>query len=491
MRTMLLIDGEWVAGASWASSYNPATEEAIGEFAVASPEQVAAATTAARAAFPAWADTPVTARASLVRAGAQVLLERKDALRALITREMGKPIPEADIEVAETADMLLFLAEATRSTLVGEVCSVDETLFPGKMNFTSYRPLGVVGAIKPWNYPLELPAWSAVAALLAGNTVVLKPSELAPLVAEAFVRCLHDAGLPRGVLNLVTGGPDVGRALVATRPDCLSFTGSLSVGRGIAQELGGFAVRMHLELGGKDAFIVCGDADLELAARGAAWGAFTNCGQVCVSAERLIVVRSVADRFLSLLSDHARALRIGDPNCGPVDVGPLVSERARAKVEAQVAAAISEGAEALLGGRRPDAHGRGYFYMPTILTGVKPSMTVWREETFGPVAPVVVVEDEDEAIRLANDSDYDLGASIWTTSLTHGLGLSRRVRAGLVWVNDVNVAFPSGPWGGLVKSGGSKELSRRALVEYSGETTVSVDYNRVQTRPWWYPYGQG
>jgi len=413
----LYINGKWQNGERTEESVNPSTGEVLGCFGVASDKQVRDAVIAARTAFSKWSKTPVMDRVKSMKAVADSIRSRAGALQELITKEMGKPLPESEIEVAETADMITFLAEQTSLALSGEVCPVDDVLFPGKFNYGLSRPLGVVAAIKPWNYPLELSVWSVAAALLAGNTVVLKPSEYTPLVAQALAECMSSGDLPPGVFNLLTGGPDVGKHLVLSDVDCVAFTGSMETGKAISQAVAGRPIKLHLELGGKDPFIVCSDANLELAARGGVWGAFTNCGQVCVSAERFIVTEKIAAQFTDLFVEYSRTLRVGDPITNAVDVGPLVSSRQLAKVEAHVISAVAQGARVLLGGKRADAPNlaKGFFYEPTILANVTPTMPVWVEETFGPVAPIAVVDDEEAAIALASESRYDLGASLWTS----------------------------------------------------------------------------
>jgi len=490
-KSSIFIDGNWIDAERTEVSINPSNGKSVGNYTNASSNHVSLAMKAAKNAFDAWSSTSVTTRAKFLHSVADIILSHSDSISRLISTEMGKPIPEAEIEVAETADMISFIAEQAVPTLTGELCAVDSSLFPGKFNFLSPRPLGVVAIIKPWNYPLEMPAWAMASALLAGNTVVLKPSEHSPLVAEAFMECFIEARLLPGVIGLLTGGPDVGETLVLSNPNCVSFTGSQETGMKISKMLAGQPVKLLLELGGKDPFIVCDDADLELAARGATWGAFTNCGQVCTSAERIIVIKSVADQFLQLFLQHARSLRLGDPSNPGVDIGPLVSKNQLEKVQNHVDSAIKEGANALIGGKQPEnsKFHNGFYFEPTILTNVKPTMTVWTEETFGPVAPVIVVDDLDTAISIANECKYDLGASIWTRSLSNAFNLVSRIRAGIVWVNDVNVAFPSGPWGGFLRSGSGKELSRTALLEYSGQTHISIDYNSNISRAWWFPYG--
>jgi len=486
-----LINGEWLAEGTPVKSLNPATQEIVGVSRLATAAHVADAVKAARDASGSWAAKSVWERGELIGKAAALLLERRHELRHLITAEMGKVKPEADIEVLESVDMLRFYGEDGKSALDGEVINVNTGLFPDKASMITYEPLGVVAIIKPWNYPLELPLWSIGAALLCGNTIVFKPSEHSPLVGAALCRAFHDAGFPPGVVNLVLGGPDIGAALVDADVDMVSFTGSLDAGRMVGTRCGERGIRVSLELGGKDAFIVAADANLDAAVNGAVWGAFTNCGQVCTSAERFYVARDVADEFIRRVVEKARALRVGNGERDHIDMGPLVSKHQRSKVEAQVAEALQKGARALCGAGRPQGNSleQGYFYMPTVLVDVRHDMAVMREETFGPVVPIVVVDSFEEAIAQANDTPYGLGASVWTRSVRNAQIAIRSLRTGMVWINDINVAFPQCPWGGVKASGHGRELSRFGVREYAVLKHVSIDWGDQPTRPWWYPYG--
>ncbi|SYZ71937.1 putative NAD/NADP-dependent betaine aldehyde dehydrogenase [Candidatus Zixiibacteriota bacterium] len=489
-KSSIYINGQWLEVARSEQSINPGNGSSCGCYSLASETEIADAMLFARKAFLNWSMTPISIRSQKLKCVADEIRKRKEDIEVLITTEMGKARSEAAIEAIETADMVAFLADHAAIALAGETYPVDESLFPGKFNYSNYKPLGVVLAIKPWNYPFELPAWTLAAAIAAGNTVVLKPSEYSPLVAEMLIECFNSGDFPPGVINLITGGPNVGKAAIKHCPDCISFTGSMETGKEIASMSIGRPTKLLMELGGKDPFIVCSDADLDLASSGAVWGSYTNCGQVCTSAERIILVKNIAADFIELFVKKTSELRIGYGMSKGIDMGPLISLKQMQKVEAHIQDAVKHGGTILHGGKQLHKHGlaNGFFFEPTIITGVTSNMKVWNKETFGPVAPIMIVDDETAALEVANDSDYDLGASIWTRSLANSFEMTKRIRVGMVWINDVNVAFPAGPWGGFRKSGTSKELSYHSLFDYSGFTHISVDFNKDTRRPWWYPY---
>jgi acyl-CoA reductase-like NAD-dependent aldehyde dehydrogenase len=409
----------WIQGAEVAGDgavevvRNPATEEPIAEVASASPAQVDAAVAAARAALRGWRRTPAGERGELLHAVAAWLREHTEELGRLMTLEGGKPLVENTDEVGWTANAFAYYAELGRHERGRVIPSIEE----GQLSLVLKEPVGVVAAIVPWNYPLLLLAWKLAPALAAGNTAVVKPSPYTPLstlrLAEAF------AGFPDGVVNLLAGGADVGEALVTHRgTDMVAFTGSVATGQRIGALCAEQVKRTHLELGGKDAFIVCDDVDLEVAAPGAAWAAYLNAGQVCTSAERFYVLEPVFEEFVERLVEETGRLRLGDPLVPTTDVGPMVAEVQRAKVERQLDQATSAGARVLAGGD----HGgfeRGWFLAPTVVVDVDDSMELLRTETFGPVAPVQRVGSLDEAIARANALPYGLGPTstptAWTT----------------------------------------------------------------------------
>ncbi len=485
------IGGAWISSDETFPSVNPEDESLVGNAAKGGREHVSGAVEAARAAFASWSGVSVGERAEFVKRAADLLaLEYGDMgkptkLKQLIKTEMGKRLPEADIEVIESSDMLRFFADQGPHCLADRPLALDRELWPSKRSTVAFEPLGVVGVIKPWNYPLELPLWSIGAAITAGNTVVFKPSELTPFVASYIVDVFQRAGLPVGVLNMVLGDGTTGAHLVEhPGVDMISFTGSAPVGHEIALKCVKRSCRIALELGGKDAMIVLPDADLDLAVNGALWGAFCNCGQVCVGVRRLLLASEIKDVFLDRFMNGAKQLRLSE------DIAPLASEQQREKVEIHVRNAIDHGACVLCGGRRPagDRFARGYYYEPTILIDTSPEMLVEKDDTFGPVVTVKTFSSDKEAVAIANAPLYDLGASIWTEDSRHGLELARQLRSGMVWLNDVNVAFPQAPWGGRRWSGHGLELSEFAFYEYTSLKHVSCETGKEKRRAWWFPY---
>jgi acyl-CoA reductase-like NAD-dependent aldehyde dehydrogenase len=479
----------WLAGADLPGRgavevvRNPATEEPLAEVPSATSEQVDAAVAAARAALPGWRRTPAGERGELLHGVAAWLRDHTDELGRLMTLEGGKPLVENTDEVGWTANAFAYYAELGRHERGRVIPPVEE----GQLALVLKEPVGVVAAIVPWNYPLLLLAWKLAPALSAGNTVVVKPSPYTPLstlrLAEAF------AGFPGGVVNLVAGGAEVGEALVVhPGTDMVAFTGSVATGQRIGALCAEQVKRTHLELGGKDAFIVCDDVDLEVAAPGAAWAAYLNAGQVCTSAERFYVLEPVFEEFVDRLVEETGRLRLGDPLAATTDVGPMVAEVQRAKVERQLDQARQAGARVLAGGD----HGgfeRGWFLAPTVVVDVDDSMELLRTETFGPVAPVQRVGSLDEAIGRANALPYGLGANVYTRRLDHVLRCMEELQAGTVWFNDPLTDNDAGPFGGMKLSGNARELGPEGLESFRETKHVHLD-GRANRKPWWYPYGQ-
>jgi acyl-CoA reductase-like NAD-dependent aldehyde dehydrogenase len=479
----------WVAGAELpgtgpvAPVRNPATEETLAEVPSASPDQVDRAVAAARSALPGWRRTPAGERGELLHGVAAWLRDHTDELARLMTLEGGKPLVENTDEVGWTANAFAYYAELGRHERGRVIPSIEQ----GQLSLVLKEPVGVVAAIVPWNYPLLLLAWKLAPALAAGNTVVVKPSPYTPLstlrLAEAF------AGFPDGVVNLLAGGARVGEALVVhPQTSMVAFTGSVATGQRIGALCAEQVKRTHLELGGKDAFIVCDDVDLEVAAPGAAWAAFLNAGQVCTSAERFYVFDGVFDGFVERLVEETRRLRLGDPLVPTTDVGPMVTEVQRAKVERQLDQATGAGARLLAGGD----HGgfeRGWFLAPAVLVDVDDTMDLLRTETFGPVAPVQRVGSLDEAIARANALPYGLGANVYTKRLDHVLRCMEELEVGTVWINDPLTDNDAGPFGGAKMSGNARELGVEGLESFRETRHVHLD-GRANRKPWWYPYGQ-
>ncbi len=466
--------------------HNPATEEVLDSVPRGAAPDVEAAVAAAKAAFDGWRRTSANERANLLHEAAAQMRAHAAEIVRLLTLEEGKPVPENEEELDWTANTFDYYAELGRHERGRVLPSAEEA----QLNLVLKEPYGVAACIVPWNYPLLLMAWKTAPALAAGNTVIIKPSELTPLTTLYLAEHCFDA-LPAGVLNVVTGyGKEAGEPLVI-HPDVpvIAFTGSLATGQRIASLAAPLMKKLHLELGGKDAFVVAEDADPEVAAKALAYAALINAGQVCTSTERVYLPAAKAARFTEALVEHVRGLRLG-PGLDPAtDIGPMIGENFRAKVERHVEEARARGARILIGGKRPAHLSRGYFYEPTVLAGVDHSMTIMQEETFGPAIPLMEYYSFEEAIALANDSPYGLGACL----LTHDPVLAKRffeeVKAGTIWINDPLTDNYAGPFGGMKLSGGARELGQEGLDEFRQTKHVHWDF-AMGMKEWWYPYGK-
>ncbi len=482
----------WINGAYSAGSSdkvievrNPATEEIIDTAPAANAADVERAVTAAQAAFPAWKKLPAGQKAEMLHEVAAKLIERAEEFARLLTIEGGKPLVENKDEMGWSAACFRYYAEIGRNSRGRVIPSIEET----QLALVLKEPYGVVAAIVPWNYPILLMAWKVAPALAAGNTVVLKPSEMTPLSTMLFAELFEH--FPPGVINIVSGyGKECGEPLVLDpRVRVVAFTGSLATGQRIAQLVAPQMKKLHLELGGKDAFIVAEDADLDVAVPGVAWAALLNAGQVCTSTERVYVHESLAPKFIERITDFAKKLRLG-PGIEPdTDMGPMIGAQYRAKIETQVEAAKAQGAKILTGGRRPPHLERGYFYEPTVMTNVDHSMAIMSEETFGPAIPIMTYRTFDEAIALANDSKYGLGANLYTYDPVKAKRFFEEVEAGTLWINDPLTDNDAGPFGGFKMSGMGRELGEEGLDEFRETKHVHWDFEGG-TKPWWYPYGK-
>ncbi len=483
--TRLLIGGEQVAPDGDALAVeNPATEETVATTGAASAEQLDAAIAAAAGAQRDWERTPALERGEMLHEVATRLRARTEELAELMTLEGGKPKLENVDEIGWTAAAFDYYAEIGRDS-AGRVIPPIES---SQLALVVKDPVGPVACIVPWNYPLLLLAWKLAPALAAGNATVSKPSELTPLSTLALASCFEH--LPAGVVNILAGAGEVGAALVADeRIECVAFTGSVGTGKRIAGVCAERVARVNLEMGGKDPFIVCSDVAgrIDVAARGGAWAAFLNAGQVCTSAERFYVLDDVYEDYLQAFSDHTRSLVIGDPMDAATDIGPMVSAPQRAKVAEQVEAAVSSGAELVLGGDGA-GHERGHFFAPAVVTGAGAETALLSEETFGPVAPLVRVGSIDEAIELANSTRFGLGANVYTQDLPTMLRCVRELKAGTVWFNDPLTDNDAGPFGGFRQSGLGRELGREGLEAFQETKHVHIE-TEIEAKDWWYPYG--
>ena len=469
---------------------NPATGEETGRVPLLSAADVAAAVRRARAAQPAWAQLSYRARAAFILRAREIVLAQVDEIAALITRETGKPPAEAtSMEVVPTLDLMYYFAHNTEKLLRRRKIDIGQYGLMGRSSYLVYKPLGVVGIISPWNFPWATPLDEVVMALMAGNAVVLKPSELTPLSALKIGEVLKQARLPEGLVEIVTGDGSTGAALVEAGVDKIMFTGSVATGKRVAEGAAKHLTPVVLELGGKDPMVVLDDANLENAARAAVWGGFANAGQACASIERCYVHESIAREFTERVVDETRKLKVGPPDGEAVDVGSMTNERQLQIVEDHIEDAVEQGARVETGGRRVE-NTAGWFHEPTVVTNVDHSMDLMRDETFGPVLPIMTFKTDEEAVRLANDSIYGLTASVFTSDIGRGRRLAERIDAGTVMINEVvyTHAIAQTPWGGVKQSGYGRTHGTLGLLELVSAQHIHL--NRVPWLPdvWWFRY---
>ena len=480
----LWIDGRFADSSTGATIQvvDPATEEPVDVVPKGGPADLDRAVAAAKRTFPAWKRTPAWTRAEMLVEVGRRLRAAREEFALTLTRETGRTLRRNRGYVDWAAMCFDYYAGLIRDRR-GRVIPSAQT---GQLNLVIKEPIGVVGCIVPFNYPLMLLAWKVAPALAAGNTVVIKPATQTPLLTLDLHRVFDH--LPKGAVNIVTGpGSEVGDALVR-HPDvpCIAFTGSTAVGQHIYR-LGAERIKkLHLELGGSDAAIVCADADLDAAARAVAWTAFLNAGQVCTSAERIYVEQAVHAEFLERFADLTGRLVIGPGIDETTEVTPLIGRAERDQVEARVTVARREGAKVMAGGRRPSHLTKGWFYEPTVLADVRHGMSLLKEEIFGPVAPVLPFRTFDEALALANDSPYGLGATLYTRDARRVRRYFEEIEAGNVWVNDPLVDNPAGPFGGMKMSGLGRELGEEGLEEFQLTKHVHWDIEG-SVKPWWFP----
>lgn len=482
-----LIGGEWIAsrkGTTYAN-VNPAdTRDVVGLFQDSTAEDIDAAVGAAAAAYESWRLTPAPKRGEILFRAAELLVERKEQYARDMTREMGKVLKEARGDVQEAIDMAYFIAGEGRR-LHGQTTPSE---MPNKFQMAIRVPLGVCGLITPWNFPMAIPSWKILPALILGNTVVIKPAEDTPLSTINFVQTLMDAGLPPGVINIVTGdGPQAGEPLVR-HPDVkvVSFTGSTEVGRHITQVAAETLKRVSLEMGGKNAIIVMDDADLDLVVEGALWGAFGTTGQRCTASSRIIAHRSVADELGRRLAESAQTVRVGSGLDERVMMGPSINQQQFETVLKYVAIGKQEGATVLTGGERLGEGDlqQGYFHQPTIFADVRPAMRIAQEEIFGPVTAIIPVDSLDEAIEVANGVKYGLSASIYTRDVNKAFRALRDIDTGIVYVNAPTIGAEIHlPFGGTKATGnGHREGGIQALDVFSEWKSLYIDFSGALQR---------
>ena len=468
------IGGKWVDSESrqYFPTLNPATEQAVAEFPQGTADDARQAIDAAERAFEEWSSLPAPKRAQILYKALELLKKNKESLARLVSTEMGKVIAEGRGDVQEAIDITEYMAGEGRR-LFGHTTTSE---LRNKFSMTVRRPVGVFSLITPWNFPIAIPAWKIMPALICGNTVVFKPSSDTPLCAAELVKILIQAGLPKGVLNFVTGsGESVGKEMIASkRVRGVSFTGSKDTGEFILKNAG--IKKIGLEMGGKNAIIIMDDANLELALDGVIWGAFGTTGQRCTACSRVIVGQEVQKDFEKILVERTKKLRLGSGLKKTTDIGPLINKRAVEKSEMYTEIGKGEGAKLLVGGEVPK--GKGFFFKPTIFTGVERKMRIAREEIFGPVLSVLSCSDIEEAVRTCNSIEYGLSSAVYTRDVSKAFYAIEKIEAGLTYVNSSTIGSEVHlPFGGVKGTGSTREAGIEGINEFSETKTVYIDYS--------------
>src|SRR5579862_799533 len=480
-----LINGRLVeaGGAKTHAVIDPATEATVGQITDASTQEINQAVEAAVAAQRLWRKTSYLRRAELLHNAARRMRDAAPLVGEMLTREMGKPYQEAVSEISYASTATDYYAEVARH----EAGRVFGPIAEGQFNFTTKDPLGVVVVILPFNFPLVLLCWQTAAALACGNAVIIKPSEITTLTTLQFVEAFID--LPPGLLQVVGGGGDVGKALVEhERTDMVAFTGSVPTGRAIAEACARQFKRSLIETSGNDPFIVMPSAPIDIAARGGAFGAYVNCGQVCTSSERFYIHKKVYSEFTDKLAEHARRMRIGN-GLEAVDMGPMATQRELSRYLSLLEGAKADGARVVAGGKKPAGLTKGWFTDATVLADVSPDAKIMNTESFGPVAPICPVSSFDEAINLANRSKYALGATVYTADLNEAMQAVEEIEAGMVWINAPLFDNDAGPFGGRKQSGMGRQLGAEGLDTFRHTKFTMIDPAAKQ-HEWWFPYSQ-
>jgi acyl-CoA reductase-like NAD-dependent aldehyde dehydrogenase len=472
-------------------SIDPATGKILAQFEKTLTVGLPEILSRARITQSEWSNVPAEKRCAQLRVLREQMMASRDALADAVVAESGKPRVEAlfaDLFVA--LDTALYFSKNGARLLRSERVPHHSSAAKAKSGRIVYDPVGIIGIISSWNYPLAIPLSQIIPAVVAGNAVVCKSSDLTPHCGALIEKLFADAGFPRNLVSVIQGGGEVGQALIDAAPDKIMFTGSAATGRRVAEACARKLIPSVLELGGKDAMIVLADANLEVAASAAVWGSYTNCGQVCLSVERLFVEQSIEEKFLKLCVEKTKKLRLG-PGCDPAtDVGPLIRPHHVQRVSDLVSDAVARGAKVLCGGK-PRADLGPNFYEPTVIAGVNSSMKLFQEETFGPILAVQSVKDAEQAVARANDSNFALAASVWTSDATRGQAIATRLRAGAVMVNDAISYFgiTEAPHGGCGASGWGRTHGKAGLLEMVQPKYIDTDRLPGREKPWWYRYG--
>jgi acyl-CoA reductase-like NAD-dependent aldehyde dehydrogenase len=441
------------------TTINPTTEKILKKYTIMTKENVSTIVKKARDIYKEW-EKDLDKRIDSLYHVAQELRKNREDLARTATNEMGKAIKEARAEIDKCVWAIEYFADNGKNFIHDESFNTD-----ARKSIIKFEALGVIGSIMPWNFPYWQALRFAAPSLIAGNTIVLKPASATMQCGIEIEKTFDKAGLSEGIFNTVIGDSSVAEILVDSDVNAVTFTGSVPVGAKVAQRATSQLKKTVLELGGSDPFIVCADADIEKASTGAVKGRFINCGQSCIASKRFIVIKNSAKEFIEKFIQKTENLKVGDPSSDDTDIGPLVNAKALQTIDSQVEDSIKEGAEVLTGGEQIVGR-KGYFYKPTVLGNITPTMRIVNEEVFGPVAPILIADNEKEAIKLANDSEFGLGASIWTQDLENAELLSSSVKSGVVAVNNVVVSDPRVPFGGIKKSGFGRELSRYGMLEF-------------------------
>jgi succinate-semialdehyde dehydrogenase/glutarate-semialdehyde dehydrogenase len=472
-------------------SIDPATGKILGQFEKTQPVELPQILAGARAAQSVWSEVPIEKRCAQLGVLREHMMASRDTLADAVVAESGKPRVEAlfaDLFVA--LDTAQYYAKWGKRLLRSERVPHHSSAGKTKAGRLVYDPMGVIGIISSWNYPLAIPLSQIIPAVAAGNAVVCKTSDFTPQCGALIEKLFVDAGFPKNLVTVIQGAGEVGQALIDAAPDKVMFTGSVATGRRVAEACGKRLVPSVLELGGKDAMIVLADANMDVAASAAVWGSYTNCGQVCLSVERLFVEEAIEEKFLTLCVEKTKKLRLG-PGCDPAtDVGPLIRPQHVQRMSDLVNDAVARGARVVCGGKpRPDIGAN--FFGPTVIAGVDSSMKLFQEETFGPILAVQSVKDGEEAVARANDSAFALAASVWTRDAKRGQSIATRLRAGAVMVNDAISYFgiAEAPHGGCGASGWGRTHGKAGLLEMVQPKYIDVDRLPWREKPWWYRYG--
>ena len=462
-------------------SINPADESVVGEVINSREKEVSEVVSKAKSAFNSWKNTTYEERGKLMQKVIDLMNERKDQLGELVTKEMGKPIDSGIGEISGEAGDDKYMIDNVKKWLIDDSIVVGDTTTENKITF---EPVGVVAAITPWNYPFSIPMGQTVPSILAGNTIIIKPSEYTPLIAVEIARLFKDAGFPEGVVNIVTGDKETGKLLVESNIDVITLTGSVTAGKHVAEKAGSKLKRVVLELGGSDPFIVCSDANLERAVNAAVWGRYNNCGQICCSSKRFYIHEGVYDEFLKKFIEKTKILKVGDPMNKETQIGPLVSDIQLSRLEEQLKRAVESGAKLLLGGKR--IGDTGFFFQPTVLEVTDNKNPAMQEEVFGPIATIMKVRNCDEAIKFANDSQYGLAGSVWTEDKEKAQKIAKALQTGTVWINYTLGYNCECPWGGVKNSGIGVINSKYGIMDLVNIKRIETSKSNKTKEDFWF-----